>query len=91
MDAATAHCWVVTDKPGVEVYHVDLTLRAHREGDQWAAECLEFGTHSCGDDINEAFDNAIEATLSYLNTLEMLGIRRPLPSRARTQPTGGSP
>ena len=52
---------------------IDLTLRAHRERDQFVSECVELGLSSCGDTLDEAFRSIIEATELYLETLEDLG------------------
>jgi len=66
----------VMNRPGVELYHIDLTIRIHEEDGQWAAECVELGVHSCGDTVGEAFENVREATICYLNTLEAVDQRR---------------
>lgn len=66
----------VYDRPGTELYVINLTFRAHQVDGQWAAYCEEFAVHSCGDDLDEALDNALDATLGYLNTIEALGERK---------------
>ena len=50
-----------------------VTLVVQREGKQYVSKCVELGTASCGDTEKEAFDNIIDATQLYLNTLEELG------------------
>lgn len=89
--AAWTQITAVMDKPGVEIYHVPLTLRAHREGDQWAAFCEELAVHSCGDTIEEALGNAIAATMLYLNTIENLGQRRTVFHKRGIKPELGWP
>lgn len=79
------------DRPGTESYHVDLTLRAHKVDGQWAAYCVEFDSHSCGDSLDEAFENAVEATLAYLNTIERLGLRRQVFDERGIDPERGLP
>jgi predicted RNase H-like HicB family nuclease len=54
---------------------ISVTLAVRREGKQYVSECLELGTASCGDTLDEAADNIKEATLEYLNTIERLGER----------------
>jgi predicted RNase H-like HicB family nuclease len=43
------------------------------EGDYYVSKCLELGTASFGRTTQEAFDNVVDATQVYLNTLEELG------------------
>lgn len=50
--------------------YVLLTLRVYPEGRQWVSECLELGTTSCGDTIEEALKNIRDATLLYLQSIE---------------------
>lgn len=57
------------------VGYVVLTFRVYQEGDQYVSECVELGTASCGDSIDEAFANIKEATLLYLNAIEESGER----------------
>jgi predicted RNase H-like HicB family nuclease len=65
----------VLDKPGIELYRVTLTLRFRHEGQQVAAWCDELEVHSCGDTLDEAADNIVDATICYLNAIEELGER----------------
>jgi predicted RNase H-like HicB family nuclease len=55
--------------------YILLTLRAYPEGKQWVSECLELGTTSCGDTIEEALESVKDATLLYLQTIEANGTR----------------
>ena len=52
-----------------------LTIAVWPEDDQWVSEVVEFDIGSCGDSAEEATDQAVDAVLSYLNTLEDLGER----------------
>ena len=52
-----------------------LTEVVEQEGDQFAAQCPELGIASCGDSIEEAFDNIREAIALHLDVLEELGDR----------------
>ena len=54
---------------------VVLTELVEPDGDQFAAYCLELGTASCGDTIEEAFANLEEAIWVHLNELEAIGER----------------
>ena len=90
-DVAHARSWIVLDKPGVELYHVLLTFRAFPEDGQFASYCEELGVHSQGDTIDEALDNAVEATLLYLNTIEDLGERRRIFDEKNIDPERGLP
>jgi len=52
---------------------ITLTFVAHREGEYFVSECRELGTSSFGSDVDEAFNNLLDATKVYLDTLEDLG------------------
>ena len=52
---------------------ITLTFVAHREGEYFVSECRELGTSSFGSEVDEAFDNLLEATALYLETLDELG------------------
>ena len=52
-----------------------LTIAVWPEDNQWVSEVVEFDIASCGDSADEATDQAVDAVLSYLNTLEDLGER----------------
>ena len=52
-----------------------LTELVEPDGDQFTAYCLELGTASCGDTIQEAFSNLEEAIWVHLNELEAVGQR----------------
>lgn len=53
--------------------YIIVTLMVEREGEYYVSKCLELGTASFGRSEKEAFDNLIDATEVYLNTLEDLG------------------
>jgi len=53
--------------------YVILTFVVEREGEYQVSKCLELGTASFGNDIDEALENLMDATEVYLNTLEDLG------------------
>ncbi len=55
--------------------YVVLTFRLYPEGPQWVSECVELGTASCGDTIEEALANIQDATVLYFNTIEENGSR----------------
>lgn len=55
--------------------YVVLTFRVYKEEDQYVSECVELGTASCGDTIDQALANLEEATLQYLNAIEECGER----------------
>ena len=52
---------------------VVLTSVVEPEDDMFVSTCIELGTASCGDTIQEAFDNLEEAIAVHLNALEELG------------------
>lgn len=52
-----------------------MTLKVHKEGDQYVSECVELGVASCGDTLEEAFEAIKDATAVYLDTLEDEGER----------------
>ena len=53
-----------------------LTLQAEREDDGYVAYCVELGTASCGDTLEEAMANIQEAVLVHLDALEETGTRQ---------------
>lgn len=55
--------------------YVALTLEVEREGSQYVSRCVELDVASCGDDLDEAIQNVIEATTDYLNAIERHGQR----------------
>ncbi len=57
----------------VERWTVVLTCVAEKEGDQFVSYCEELGTSSCGDTIEEAFENIEEAVEVHLDALEEVG------------------
>lgn len=50
-----------------------LTFDLEREGDQWTGTCLEFGTSTFGDTLNEVRKELQEAVTLQLNEAERLG------------------
>ena len=52
---------------------VVLTSVVEREGDMFVSTCIELGTSSCGDTIQEAFENLEEAIAVHLDALEEVG------------------
>ena len=52
---------------------VVLTSVVEPEDDMFVSTCIELGTASCGDTIQEAFENLDEAIAVHLNALEELG------------------
>ena len=55
--------------------YIDITIVIQPEDGMYAAYCNELGTVSCGDTIDEAFRNILEAVELHLNALEDLGER----------------
>ncbi len=55
--------------------YIDLTFVISEEDGQYAAYCLELGTASCGDTLDEAVKNINDAVALDLNTLEDTGER----------------
>ena len=55
--------------------YIILTLKAHKEGNQFVSECVELGVASCGETLEVAFENIKDAVTLYLNTLEKEGER----------------
>lgn len=53
--------------------YIDVTIRIEKADGQYAAECLELGVASCGDDLDEALERILDATVAYLNDLEETG------------------
>ena len=54
---------------------VVLTGLVEKEDDQFVSYCRELGTSSCGDTIDEAFENLAEAIEVHLSALEETGER----------------
>ena len=55
--------------------YILLTEVIEPEDGQFAAHCLELGTATCGDTIEEALGNLREAIMVHLNALEEVGTR----------------
>jgi predicted RNase H-like HicB family nuclease len=71
--------------------YINVTFKAHKEGDQFVSECIELGVASCGDTLEEAFENIKDAVLLYLNTLEKEGERERVFSERGIQIIPGEP
>lgn len=52
---------------------VILTSVVEPEENMFVSSCIELGTSSCGDTIQEAFENLEEAIAVHLNALEEVG------------------
>ena len=57
------------------VGYITLTGIVEKDEDSFIATCLELGTATCGDSIEEAFENLEEAIWVHLNALEEVGER----------------
>lgn len=55
--------------------YIEVTFIITPEEGQYASVCVETGTASCGDTVEEATKNLREAVLLHLSTLESLGER----------------
>ena len=55
--------------------YVLLNLAFQKEDDLWLGECLELGTATFGDTLEEAKDRLKETALLHLDTLEDVGER----------------
>lgn len=53
--------------------YIELTLSIWEEDGRFAARCGELGTASCGDTLDEARENILDAVRIHLDTLEDLG------------------
>lgn len=74
------------------VGHIVITLKAHREGEQYVSECVELGLASCGDTLDEAFQAIQNAVTVYLETLQDEGeLERVLAERKITVVAGEPP
>ena len=58
--------------------YITLTIAIKEADSQYAARCIELGTASCGDTLDEAFENIKEAVIVDLNALEVTGERERL-------------
>ncbi len=56
--------------------YIILTIRLREEGDKWTAECLELGTATFGESMDDAEHTLYEAIELHLNTLETVGERK---------------
>jgi len=55
--------------------YITLTIVIEEADSQYAAHCIELVTASCGDTLDEAFENIKEAIIVDLNALEETGER----------------
>ena len=55
--------------------YITVTIAIEEADSQYAARCVELGTASCGDTLDEAFENIKEAVIVDLNALEEAGER----------------
>lgn len=53
--------------------HIVRTFRVHEEDGRYVSVCDELDVPSCGDTIDEAFENLADAVTLYLNTLDDAG------------------
>ncbi len=60
-------------KIGAPDFVFSLTFDLEQEGNQWTATCLELGTSTFGDTINEAKNELQEAVILQLDEMERLG------------------
>lgn len=57
------------------VGYITLTLEAFPEGKAFVSRCRELDVSSCGDNIEQAFENLKDSVFTYLNAIEQLGDR----------------
>ena len=55
--------------------YVAMTFEFQREGDQWLGQCLELGTATFGDSVDEVADELADLVQLHLNSLEEVGER----------------
>lgn len=54
--------------------YIEVTVRFFKEGKQWTAQCVELGTATCADTLEDA-QAAIGGMIElHLNSLEQLGV-----------------
>lgn len=56
--------------------YIRLTLQIYPEDDGYVSECIELGSASCGDTMEEALGNIKDCVEVYLDTLEEIGERK---------------
>ena len=56
--------------------YIRLTLQIVAEDDGYVSRCLELGTASCGDTVEEALLNIKDCVEVYLETIEEMGERQ---------------
>ena len=55
--------------------YVAMTFEFQREGDQWLGQCLELGTATFGDTVDEVADELADLVQLHLSSLEDVGER----------------
>ena len=53
--------------------YIEVTIRFFEEEGQWTAQCVELGTATCADSLEEAEEAIVEMVLLHLNALEDIG------------------
>lgn len=54
---------------------VILTVEIQREGEQWVGQCVELGTATFGDSVDEVAEELLDLVALHLNGLEDAGER----------------
>ncbi len=54
---------------------VILTVEIQREGEQWVGRCVELGTATFGESVDEVHEELIDLVVLHLNGLEDVGER----------------
>ena len=67
--------WAVLHDGQTVIGHVVLSFRTVCQDGDWQSACVELNVPSFGAGPGEALDNAIEATIEYLNAIEEAGER----------------
>lgn len=62
-------------QPGEEIALTVDIEREENERVQYVARCVELGTSTCGDTVDEALENIADAIAVHLHALERLGQR----------------
>ena len=56
--------------------YIEATVQFQKEGEKWVARCLQLGTSTYGDSLEEVEEAIRELMNMQLNALEKLGERR---------------
>lgn len=54
---------------------VILTVEIQREGEQWVGQCMELGTATFGDSVDQVHEELMDLIVLHLNGLEDVGER----------------